>query len=75
MEGAIALAHKIRSSVSGTAVLLNPPSEQQPVTISLGVAAYAGDRKKLFNDADQALYLAKDSGRDCVMTAGPESLI
>ena len=75
MEGAVALAQKIRSTVSETAVLLTPPSEQQPVTISLGVAAYAGDRKKLFNDADQALYLAKDSGRDCVMAADFESLI
>lgn len=73
LDGAVALAQKIRTSVSEAPLLLNPPSERQPVTLSLGVAAYAGDRKKMFNDADRALYLAKDSGRDCVLAAEPDS--
>ena len=62
-------------TVSESSFLLNPPSEQHPVTVSFGVAAYAGDRKRMFNEADRALYLAKDSGRDCVMVAGRASVI
>jgi GGDEF domain-containing protein len=37
------------------------------VTVSMGVAIYRGDRKRLFGEADQALYRAKSAGRDCVM--------
>jgi len=33
----------------------------------MGVARYRGDRKRLFSDADRALYRAKASGRDCVI--------
>jgi diguanylate cyclase (GGDEF)-like protein len=75
LEGAMALAQKICTTVSESSFLLNPPSEQHPVTVSFGVAAYAGDRKRMFNEADRALYLAKDSGRDCVMVAGRASVI
>jgi two-component system cell cycle response regulator len=75
IEGAVALAQKIRAEVAGSSFLLNPPSERQSVTISLGVSAYAGDRGTLFNEADGALYLAKDSGRDCVMVADPDSIL
>jgi diguanylate cyclase (GGDEF)-like protein len=72
-DGAVALAHKICTTVSEASFVLSPPSEQEPLTISLGVAVYAGDRKRMFNDADRALYLAKDSGRDCVILAGMET--
>ena len=44
--------------------------------VSMGVAAFRGDEKAFFNDADRALYRAKDAGKDCVMTAdeGAEGL-
>ena len=74
VEGAVALAQKVCTTVSETSFVLNPPSEREPLTISLGVASYSGDRKRMFNDADQALYLAKDSGRDCVIVAGSQTL-
>lgn len=69
LEGARLLAEKIRVTVCETSFLLDPPSEREPVTVSVGVASYAGDRVRFFGDADRALYHAKESGRDCVMTA------
>ena len=69
LEGARLLAEKIRVTVGETSFLLDPPSEREPVTVSVGVASYAGDRVRFFGDADRALYHAKESGRDCVMTA------
>ncbi len=69
LEGARLLAEKIRVTVAETAFVIDPPSEREPVTVSIGVACYAGDRVRFFSDADRALYVAKESGRDCVMTA------
>lgn len=71
LEGAQQLAEKIRSTIAETQFFIDPPSEHENVTVSMGVALYAGVRTQLFNDADQALYRAKDSGRDCVMVAEP----
>jgi diguanylate cyclase (GGDEF)-like protein len=68
LEGARRLAEKIRETVASTAFVIDPPSERELVTVSIGVSAYAGDRVRFFNDADRALYFAKESGRDCVMT-------
>ena len=67
LEGALQLAEKMRISIGETCFFLDPPSEHQRVTVSMGVALYRGDRKRLFNDADQALYRAKAAGRDCVV--------
>ncbi len=69
LEGATQLAEKMRTTVSETRFFIDPPSEHQRVTISIGVALYRGDRKRLFGDADRALYRAKASGRDCVVVA------
>lgn len=67
LEGAVQLAEKMRSTISQTRFFIDPPSEHQRVTVSMGVALYGGDRKRLFGEADQALYRAKAAGRDCVM--------
>lgn len=72
LEGATMLAEKIRIAVSSHAFFLGPPSEQEPITVSVGVAVYEGDRRDLFNEADRALYRAKAAGRDCVVAAEPE---
>ncbi|MEE8582110.1 MAG: diguanylate cyclase, partial [Myxococcota bacterium] len=72
LEGAIRLAEKMRATVGDTHFVIDPPLENERVTVSIGVAAYRGDRKALFNEADRALYRAKSSGRDCVMTGFEE---
>ncbi len=78
LEGAQGLAEKIRLAVSHArfpVVTLDGPSEIR-ITVSMGVATFRGDEKAFFNDADRALYRAKDAGKDCVMTAdeGAEGL-
>ncbi len=45
------------------------------VTISIGVAEFAGDRKRFFHAADRALYRAKAAGKNCVMAAEPRDLL
>jgi diguanylate cyclase (GGDEF)-like protein len=70
-DGAEQLAEKIRRTIAETQFFINPPSEQRNVTVSMGLSHYAGDKKQLFSEADQALYRAKDSGRDCVMVFEP----
>ena len=72
MLGAAKLAEKLRTDIAETSFFLDPPTERSRVTISAGVALYSGDRSRLFNDADQALYRAKDAGRDCVVLADAE---
>ena len=44
------------------------------VTLSIGVAEFAGDRKRFFDAADRALYRAKAAGKNCVMAATPSEL-
>jgi diguanylate cyclase (GGDEF)-like protein len=73
IDGAVALAEKIRLAVSATAysVLSLDGARSLGVTLSAGVARYAGDERALFNDADRALYGAKEAGKDCVVAAEP----
>jgi diguanylate cyclase (GGDEF)-like protein len=70
--GALALAEKLRLAISGTRFLAPPASEAVGLTVSVGVAAYHGDREAFFHEADRALYAAKGSGKDCVVVAGAE---
>ncbi|MCH7867676.1 MAG: diguanylate cyclase [Myxococcales bacterium] len=67
MDGAMKLAEKIRASVAASSIVLDLPSEHMRLTVSVGVNVYRGDAKAFFSGADQALYRAKDGGRDCVM--------
>ena len=66
-KGALALAGRLRERVAETTFI---GGERQPlgrVTISLGVASYPLDKEDLeglFEAADQALYRAKQGGRD-----------
>ncbi len=68
LEGAMQLAEKVRSEVAATSFFSGPPAERECVTVSIGVAAYQGDRRDLFGRADRALYRAKAGGRDCVVS-------
>jgi len=74
LEGAVALGEKIRQSVEEQNFLTDVPSEKEELTVSVGVACFDGDQKKLFTQTDAALYQAKDSGRNRVVSAsdGPE---
>ena len=71
LEGAVALAEKLRRVVSEARfpVLALEGSSVISLTVSIGVARFRGDEKAFFNDADRALYRAKDSGKDCVVVA------
>jgi len=71
LEGAVALAEKLRLAIAHarySVMTADGPIEIE-VTASLGVAAFHGDEKAFFNDADRALYRAKALGKDCVMVA------
>ena len=71
LKGAARLAEKIRATVAGTGFFIEEPGERDSITISIGVAAYKGDSQALFNDTDQALYRAKEAGRNRVVVAEP----
>ncbi len=69
--GAVVLAEKIRAAISEARfaiVGLEGPKELQ-LTASFGVARFCGDEKRLFTDADRALYRAKERGKNCVVVA------
>jgi diguanylate cyclase (GGDEF)-like protein len=74
-EGALFVAEKIRTAVAETAFVLHGSLEPLQVTISIGVAEFAGDRKRFFHAADRALYRAKAAGKNCVMAAEPRDLL
>ena len=71
LAGACRLAEKLRRDV-----VEHPPSVVGPqgpvrVTVSVGVAQLRTGARQLFDDADRALYRAKQSGKDCVCLAEP----
>jgi diguanylate cyclase (GGDEF)-like protein len=71
LEGAAALAEKLRLAVSAarfSLAALDGPTEIS-ITVSSGVSAYREDEKAFFNEADRALYRAKESGKDCVVVS------
>jgi diguanylate cyclase (GGDEF)-like protein len=75
LAGALGLAERIRIGVhqAGHRFPIAGEMVDLTVTVSVGCATLQGaDVKQLFNDADNALYAAKSSGRDCVM-APPET--
>jgi diguanylate cyclase (GGDEF)-like protein len=69
LEGAVALAEKIRAAVADRSFSETGSRSDRPLTLSFGVSVYAGDRDHFFEDADRALYAAKAAGRDCVISA------
>lgn len=73
LAGAVALGEKVRQAVVEADFVTDVPSEKQQLTVSVGVAAFAGDRRQLFADADAALYQAKDEGRNRVIVAPPRT--
>jgi diguanylate cyclase (GGDEF)-like protein len=70
-EGAYRLAEKIRMNIDGSSFILDDSLRPTRVTISVGVAQFAGNRKRFFDAADRALYRAKAAGKNCVAVDEP----
>jgi len=70
LEGAHAIAERIRAAVEGLRVARTDGQGTLRVTASLGVAASTdGDKDALIADADGALYEAKRSGKNRTISA------
>ena len=71
-EGAIVVAERVRAQLEATTVTEDVPRPCQ-VTASFGVATTRGGEssESLFGRADQALYVAKEEGRNRVCVAQP----
>jgi diguanylate cyclase (GGDEF)-like protein len=71
LEGGLTLAERLREAVQAKS--FKPPMENLSVTISLGVASFPAkgieDEDSLIRAADEALYMAKQNGRNRVETA------
>lgn len=68
------LAERLRSAVAALAIT-HPRGPGGKLTISIGVAlTLARDTDALMVAADQALYAAKNEGRNCVRSAAPKSI-
>ena len=67
------LAEKLRHRIMETNFI---PEDPLPITASFGVATSRPDEgfEDAFRQADQALYLAKNRGRNCVVTANEEQM-
>ena len=67
------LAEKLRHRIMETDFI---PEDPLSITASFGVAASQADQgfEDAFRQADQALYLAKNRGRNCVVAAADEQL-
>jgi diguanylate cyclase (GGDEF)-like protein len=69
LEGAVALAEKIRGALAQHTFMLPEGGEGLRVTVSIGVAEHATTVDETFDAADRALYEAKGAGKDCVIAA------
>ena len=77
LDGARAVAERIRRDIEQREFRVESIAKPIPVTISCGVASYPANYDRQFGwagllkAADQALYEAKDAGRNRVATAQP----
>jgi diguanylate cyclase (GGDEF)-like protein len=70
LEGAFAIAERIRAAVEGLRVARTDGGGVLRITASVGVtASTVGDKNRLIADADGALYEAKRRGKNCTMSA------
>jgi diguanylate cyclase (GGDEF)-like protein len=70
-EGAKIIAERIRKQIEETPIVHN--GKILHATVSIGIATRQGSRKEhvddFFERADNALYMAKKSGRNCVLSS------
>jgi diguanylate cyclase (GGDEF)-like protein len=69
LEGAVALAEKIRAALAQHSFTVPESGEPVRVTVSIGVAEHTTTPDETFDAADRALYEAKAAGKDCVTVA------
>ena len=72
LQGATLIAEKIRQAVWDTEIQSCIDENPSRITLSLGLATYTGQYKsmeKITKAADEALYRAKEQGRNCVEIA------
>ena len=69
LSAAVTVAERLRHAVAAEPFLIQALGERRPITISIGVAeATAGDTvDTLLQRADEALYEAKNGGRNKVV--------
>ncbi|MFO8141419.1 MAG: diguanylate cyclase [Marinobacter sp.] len=76
-EGALLVAERLRQAVARTPMVTGEHDEPVSLTISIGVAtmlpARGTDSHELIRRADEALYVAKDSGRNRVAEWRPKA--
>jgi diguanylate cyclase (GGDEF)-like protein len=65
--GAYLIAEKVRTAIAESSFIVDDSLRPLRVTVSIGVAAFNGNRKRFFQKADQALYRAKADGKNCVV--------
>jgi diguanylate cyclase (GGDEF)-like protein len=68
-EGAASAAERLRTTIAAISV----PGVERAITVSIGIAdliQHGGDAPGLLRSADRALYAAKATGRNRVVTAG-----
>ena len=70
---AAAVAERLRAAVAREPFTIRSDGRKLSVTISIGVASAAtgDDRDRLLSRADDALYAAKNRGRNCVIVRPP----
>jgi len=73
LEKATELAEKLREKIKETNFI---PDAPLPITASFGVATSRADQsfEDTFRQADEALYLAKSRGRNCVVVAAEDQM-
>jgi diguanylate cyclase (GGDEF)-like protein len=73
LENAAELAEKLRQRIKDTNFI---PDDPFPITASFGVATSQGGQnfEDVFRQADEALYLAKSRGRNCVVAAAEDQM-
>ncbi len=70
LEGAFAIAERIREAVEGLRVARTDGGGFLRITTSVGVtSSTVGDKDRLIADADGALYAAKRRGKNCTVSA------
>jgi two-component system cell cycle response regulator len=77
LPAAMSVAERLRGAVAAEPFVIHGAGQHQPITISIGVAvAQPGDTvDTLLQRADDALYQAKNSGRNKVMAQGGDSAL
>lgn len=73
-EAGLRTAEKVRAAVEALG-MRDPAGQPLPITVSVGVACFPEDgseSRSLFAAADEALYRAKQAGRNRVVVAGPQ---